>query len=284
MPEPPCSAGPALKGSPGTPSPGPEQPPGNLAAALVPASCCVPAGDRRAALDGPVALPPERRPGTRSPASSALPAPRAPRRRHRTVTVGPPSRGQRCGRLAKWYHAHPWRVTKQTTFPLGATVPSCRLGHPVAAWQGRPDFNILLNDGHWIHLRTVLRGKQLCVEGRARAPRGAQPDGTKGSKASSLPPAPACPRPPAPKLQARTRPSLLVRKAALSAPSPPGLPTRASAPHLLDHMHLPQVPGIPWLRRGTFPTHSPLRPLSVQPSALSFWPRPAVTLTPKDRL
>lgn len=76
--------------------------------------------------------------------------------------------GQWCGRLAKWYRAHPW-VTKQTTFPLGAAVPSCRLGHPLAAWQGRPDFNILLNDGHWIHLRTVLRGKQLSMEGRARA-------------------------------------------------------------------------------------------------------------------
>ena len=109
IPQPPSSAGPALKGSPGTPSPGPEQPPGNLAAALVTASCSVPAppsGDRRAALEGPVVLPPERRPGTHSSASSTLPAgrsrPPGPRGNAATPRLGAPHLGsQPCGRLAK---------------------------------------------------------------------------------------------------------------------------------------------------------------------------------------
>lgn len=153
--------------------------------------------------------------------------------------------GQWCGRLAKWYRAHPW-VTKQTTFPLGAAVPSCRLGHPLAAWQGRPDFNILLNDGHWIHLRTVLRGKQLSMEGRARALHVWHSQ--MGPKAARPPP---CPPPhTAPLLQlpgfrqGRGLPSSSGRLLCLPL-SPPGRPTQASAPHLLDRMHLPQVPGIP---------------------------------------
>lgn len=160
--------------------------------------------------------------------------------------------GQRCGRLAKGYRAHPW-VTKQTTFPLGAAVPSCRLGHPLAAWQDRPDFNILLNDGHWIHLRTVLRGKQLSMEGRAQALHVGHSQ--MGPKAARPPP---CPPHPAPLLQlpgfrqGRGLPSssgrLLCLPLSLPWTAPPGLcpsPAGSHAPpsgprrSLAEARHLP---------------------------------------------
>lgn len=91
----------------------------------------------------------------------------------------------------------------------GGLARQAGLQHPSKRWSLDPFTN-------------CLKGKAAVHGGQGPGtPRLAQPDGTKGSKASSLPPPPHCPPPPAPRLQARTRPSLLVRKAALPAPVPP---------------------------------------------------------------